>query len=497
MGVDGLLELGEHRLSEQRGAVTVEVSVDEVGTRGALGRGVQQVLVQQALVRGRGHLGHEDAIVCQVVWLAAVGIEAVHRVAQFVGHGKDGIQRAGIVHQDVRTRVVAAGGVSAGALAGALVPVHPASSEPAARRLDIIRAEGRQAAADQVDRLIVGVAQGHGWHHGHIVVVHVQGADAQQPLAQRHVAGEGGQGGVDCGDQGIVHGHVDGVLEQGGVPCGRVPPRPGAKDVRLDLAVERAGRRGTVAGPFAVVGRKRLPAHLAIRALLQGDEGGVREAALAALSVPHPREPRRQIHVLQHAVGALQSGQRLADHGQQSLLRRRQRVRLASEKVGQKERVRPQRLLLLPGGDGRVVNGEDLRRQIRPRRHQARIERPRAIEHSLGGAVGQVLIVDQVRVQVQPLDAPPSGKPRRQGLRQHCGGLVQAPGIGRDALRHALRASIVLLPGGGRRVEERQIPAVARGNLATGRELGHHEGCPFPVQLRFRVSSRRILGNGR
>ena len=74
--------------------------------------------------------------------------------------------------------------------------------------------------------------------------------------------------------------------------------------MRLDLAVERAGRRGTVAGPFAVVGRKRLPAHLAIRALLQGDEGGVREAALGALNRLAAQQ-RVFFHHLELVVGQL------------------------------------------------------------------------------------------------------------------------------------------------------------------------------------------------
>ena len=105
-----LLELGEHRLPDDRAAHGVDLAVDQERPLLVVAGVGQQVAAQQLLVERAGHLGHEDRVVVVGVRLMLGRVVAVHRVARLVGQREDVVEHVGlVVHQDVRVAVEGAG----------------------------------------------------------------------------------------------------------------------------------------------------------------------------------------------------------------------------------------------------------------------------------------------------------------------------------------------------------------------------------------------------
>ncbi len=80
--VDLALELGEHRLAEQRPANRVDAAGQQEHPLVVVGRALQEMSRQQRLVDRRSDLGDEDRVVRRGERLLAIAEIAVHRVAR-------------------------------------------------------------------------------------------------------------------------------------------------------------------------------------------------------------------------------------------------------------------------------------------------------------------------------------------------------------------------------------------------------------------------------
>ena len=106
-GVRDLLELGEHRLPDDRAADVVDLAVDQVGPLPVVAGVCQQVVAQQFLVERAGDLGDEDRVAVVLVRLVLGRVPGVHRVPGLVGQREHVVEHVRlVVHQDVRRAVV-------------------------------------------------------------------------------------------------------------------------------------------------------------------------------------------------------------------------------------------------------------------------------------------------------------------------------------------------------------------------------------------------------
>ena len=144
-----LLELGEHRLADDRAADGVDLAVDQdTPVLSSLLAFCHQVPAEQLLVERAGHLGDENRVVVILVRLMLGRVVAVHRVAGLVGQREDVIEHVGlIVHQDVRLAVVRAGGECAALLALVRIAVAPAVVQARFRARRNIRCPAARATS--------------------------------------------------------------------------------------------------------------------------------------------------------------------------------------------------------------------------------------------------------------------------------------------------------------------------------------------------------------
>src|SRR5581483_6026543 len=117
-GVDDFFELRKHGLPKQCAAQLVDVSVDDVSAHPGIGGGLEQIVSEQFLVEGGGHLREENRIFVILKLLGILRKPTVHGVAglvrQRVHVGKNVLL---VIHQDVGRRAVTAGGKRAAAFA--------------------------------------------------------------------------------------------------------------------------------------------------------------------------------------------------------------------------------------------------------------------------------------------------------------------------------------------------------------------------------------------
>ena len=123
-----LLELGKHGLAVDGALELVQEVVDQEDPLLLVGGLLQQILHEQGLVAGGGHLGHEDHIVGVDLVLVLVGQVGVQGVAHLVGQGELAVQGAGVVQQH-KGMDLGACGVSAAPLALVLIDIDPAVLE--------------------------------------------------------------------------------------------------------------------------------------------------------------------------------------------------------------------------------------------------------------------------------------------------------------------------------------------------------------------------------
>ena len=123
--VDLQLELGKHGLTVEGGAELLQEVVDEHRPLALVGGLFQQVLHQQGLVAGGGHLRHKQHIVGVNIGLVLAAEIGVHGVAHLMGQGEGAVEGILVVEEDIGVDG-AADGVGAGALALVLINIHPA-----------------------------------------------------------------------------------------------------------------------------------------------------------------------------------------------------------------------------------------------------------------------------------------------------------------------------------------------------------------------------------
>ena len=124
------LELGEHRLPEERAADVVDLPVDDVGAHLRIVGLLEQMMREQLFVKSGRDFREEDRVIVVLKRLRALREPGVHRVAGLVRQRVDvGENIALVVHQDVGRRAVAAGGKRAAAFALGFVAIAPAAAQ--------------------------------------------------------------------------------------------------------------------------------------------------------------------------------------------------------------------------------------------------------------------------------------------------------------------------------------------------------------------------------
>ena len=246
--------------------------VDEPGPA-ALVRGVlEQVLHEQGLVAGGGHLGHKDHIVPVHRGLISVGQVGVDRVAQLMGQGEHAVQVVLIVQENIGVNH-GAGHVSPGALARILVHVDPPVVQALPDDGLILLAQGSHRLIDGLFGLLIGNLGVHPGHHGGVHVVHVEFLHPQQLLSQPDVPVHLVQIGPDGGDQVVVDGLRHPGARQGGGQGAGVLPGGGEELQLLHLGGEGGGQ-GVLHPP--IDGVQVLKGGFPQRPVLTGHEKGVR-----------------------------------------------------------------------------------------------------------------------------------------------------------------------------------------------------------------------------
>ena len=149
------LEVGEHHLRVEGADDRVDRVLQQQEALLRVAGLRQQLVEQEALVGGRGHLGDEDRVVGGDEGLVLVRQHGVHRMAGLVRQRERGVERVVVVHQQVRADAVHAGVVGAAALAFVLVDVDPAAGDEALVAARVLLAERRHRLHRQLARLLV------------------------------------------------------------------------------------------------------------------------------------------------------------------------------------------------------------------------------------------------------------------------------------------------------------------------------------------------------
>ena len=360
------LEFRELRLAEDRPLEAVQILVDQVSLLQIVLRVGDQVTVQQGFVHRAGDLRRKDRVVRVHRFLVVRGIPGLHGVAHLVDDGEHVVQLVVIVQQDVGNAVVAARGERPAGLSFVLVHVRPAAREGVAHDLPVFAAKRLQRLVDDGLRRLVRDVLVRRIQDGHVDIVHGQVVQAQQFLAQSHVAVHGGQVGVDHVDQVVVYVRGDVIVEHGGFQRGAESADAGHCHVLLDaVGVQR--RHGV---PVVFVLRIHVfvcfPAHPSVLAGEQADVASVGHLGLFALLVQNGAE--LEVRVGQHGVGVVHHSADLRQLRQQFFLLIREDVRLVPQDLVQKMRVDCEtRLCFDPAaqpvrGDARQFRREEARR---------------------------------------------------------------------------------------------------------------------------------------
>ena len=231
------LELSELGLAEAGGLDHVHVVGQKILLEAGILGLLQEVLEQQHLVDGAGHLGHEDPIACLLLGLSLLGVVGVEGVTHLVGDGEDVVGGGLVVEQNVGVRqTVSAGRVSAASLALGLLHVDPAVVMGLAEQSLIPLAQGSQTLDHQVVSLLVVQLQLGVLHQGQVEVVHMHLVHAQHLLAVAEVAVEQGQTLIDGAEQVLVHLHVHVLGGQSLIQAGLILARLGQEDILVHVA---------------------------------------------------------------------------------------------------------------------------------------------------------------------------------------------------------------------------------------------------------------------
>ena len=231
------LELGELSLTEAGGLDHVHVVGQQILLEVCVLGLLQEVLEEQHLVDGAGHLGHEDLVACLLLGLGLLGVVGVEGVTHLVGDGEDVVGGGLVVEQDVGVgQTVRARGVRTAPLALGLLHVDPAVVVSLPEQSLIPLAQRSQTLDHQiVGLLIVQLQLGIG-HQRQVEIVHVHLVHAQHLLAVAEVAVEQGQTLVDGAEQVLVDLGIHVLGGQSLIQAGLVLARLGQEDILIHVA---------------------------------------------------------------------------------------------------------------------------------------------------------------------------------------------------------------------------------------------------------------------
>ena len=117
-GVCRPFEFGEERLSVDRGANVFELVDEEVDFFGVGCRIFVEIIVEYSFVCGRSDFGEEHRVVIGAGGLCLHGVDAVHRVPEFVCECRDVVEGVLVIHEDERIDAVDGARIGAAALVG-------------------------------------------------------------------------------------------------------------------------------------------------------------------------------------------------------------------------------------------------------------------------------------------------------------------------------------------------------------------------------------------
>ena len=280
-----VLKVGEHRLPVEGGADVVQMLGEQRRPLGLALGVVEQIVVEQHLVGGGGHLRAEQGVVRVDERLRLVGVPAVHRVAGLVHQRKDVVQRAVEVEQHVGVHVVDAGGVGPAHLALPGIDVAPPLVAGAFDKFRVVLAQDGGGFQHQLVRLVEAVFAGAARHDGDKQVVHVAFLNPQHPVAQRDVPLEGGGVGPHGGQQVVVDFLGDKVCTERLVAGALVPAAFGDVDVGFHQRVVVGGDGVDVAAVGTQQLLKEGPAEVAVGACHRRAVGRVVDGEGVALPV--------------------------------------------------------------------------------------------------------------------------------------------------------------------------------------------------------------------
>ena len=462
--VDLQLELREHGLAVQRGAELLQEIVDEHRPLLLVAGLFQQVLHQQGLVAGRGHLRHEEDVLGVDRGLVLRAEVGVHGVAHLVGQGELAVEVVLVVEQDEGVDR-AADGVGAGALALVFIDIHPPLVKAALQDLAVLLAQhsgGLQHLLPGLGEgdLLVGLGE-----HGGVDIVHVQLVQAHGLLPQGHVAVHLVHVLVDGLDEIVVHRHRHLHRGQGALQGAVVLSGPGEEDVLAHLRVEHGGQGVAAAAKDAVEGPEGVLPQYPVPALHEGDIGTVGQGVLLPLAVCHGGEAH--VGVVEGVEDAARPLTHLAGRGQQVLLGGGEDVVLLQPGLVQvpaellQFRLLPVEPLQIPVGDShqfRALKGNGAAELD----HEAEA----AALHGLVDRVGGVLVVFDERIDKQFFHLLVCLLGPGQVVVEGLGALAQAAPVGRGLIGQPLAGPEPGLPRFVCGIEVGGVPAGGRVHLA-------------------------------
>ena len=169
---------------------------------------------QQYFVAGACHFRDENGVVVLFSSLSLTAVIAVHGVPELVRDGENVVRRLFVVEQNVRVNAVHAHGISAAALSGRFVHVHPTLVVSSLQQSLIFLAQRLQAFLDQSESLVEFKREVCRGNHGIIQVVHIESFKPHDLFSQSHVFVQHGKRFVYAVDEVVVNFSVNLLVEQ-------------------------------------------------------------------------------------------------------------------------------------------------------------------------------------------------------------------------------------------------------------------------------------------
>ena len=198
-------KLGKHCLAVNGALKVFKILVEQHEP----GRGVllffEKLLDHEVFVDGGGNFRHKQRVAGVLRRLGTVGQQTVHAVAHFMRDGRNAVQRAGEVGQDIGLGIVGAGGISAATFAFVGINVNPALGKAAADFGAVRFAKRGHRLQHHLPGLLVGIAGGAFTGQRGVDIIIMQFVQPKQPFAQRDIAVHGRQMGPNRGDKVVVY----------------------------------------------------------------------------------------------------------------------------------------------------------------------------------------------------------------------------------------------------------------------------------------------------